>query len=202
MAHRLGSRPARGFAASDGRADRAGPGGCVPPDGGRARRGQRTGGRGMSTVQAVHAPAEVHSRPTVLALARVEARRFALHPLFLFGTGTVVVLAVVQLVQQKRRRGEPHRRGRGDRLPGRGVRLRRGPPADDVDAAYCRPGRDRTARTSAADGGPVPRVPRALRRGVCGHRLHAGHADRSGHPSASRPVPMSRRSAMNPTSRW
>ena len=36
----------------------------------------------MSTVQAVHAPAEVHSRPTVLALARVEARRFALHPLF------------------------------------------------------------------------------------------------------------------------
>ena len=61
----------------------------------------------MSAVAAVQAPAPVHQRPTLLALARVEARRFARHPLFLFGTGTIVVLAVVQLVQQSGGGGSP-----------------------------------------------------------------------------------------------
>jgi len=61
----------------------------------------------MSTVQAVHAPVDVHSRPTVLALARVEARRFARHPLFLLGTGTLMVLAGAQLVQQTGGGGSP-----------------------------------------------------------------------------------------------
>jgi hypothetical protein len=61
----------------------------------------------MSTVSAVHVPDLVRRRSTLLALARVEARRFALHPLFLLGTGTVVVLAVVQLVQQSGGGGSP-----------------------------------------------------------------------------------------------
>jgi hypothetical protein len=61
----------------------------------------------MTAVSAVHAPAVVRHRPTVFALARVEARRFARHPLFLFGTGTVAVLAVIQLVQQSGGGGSP-----------------------------------------------------------------------------------------------
>jgi hypothetical protein len=61
----------------------------------------------MSAVSAVQTPAPVRRRPTLLALARVEARRFARHPLFLFGTGTVAVLAVIQLVQQSGGGGSP-----------------------------------------------------------------------------------------------
>ena len=61
----------------------------------------------MSAVAAVRDPVPVHQGPTLLALASVEARRFARHPLFLFGTGTIVVLAVVQLVQRSGGGGSP-----------------------------------------------------------------------------------------------
>ncbi len=61
----------------------------------------------MSAVSAVEAPAPVRQRPMLFALARVEARRFARHPLFLFGTGTVAVLAVIQLVQKSGGGGSP-----------------------------------------------------------------------------------------------
>lgn len=61
----------------------------------------------MSAVSAVHAPVVVRGRPTLLALARVEARRFALHPLFLFGAASVAVLDVVQLIQRSGGGGSP-----------------------------------------------------------------------------------------------
>lgn len=61
----------------------------------------------MTAVSAVQGPAAVRRRPTVFALARVEARRFARHPLFVFGTGAVAVLAVIQLFQQSGGGGSP-----------------------------------------------------------------------------------------------
>ena len=131
----------------------------------------------MSTVQAVHAPAErartdapcspwLASRPDALPCTRSSCSRPG--PSWSSRSSSCSSRAVAGR--------SPIGRGRGDCLPARGVRLRRGPPVDHVDAAYCRPGRDRATRTSAADGGPVSRLPRALRRGVCGYRLHVDHA--------------------------
>ena len=61
----------------------------------------------MSTVLTTpHVPV-VRPRATLTALARADARRFARHPLFLFGAGTIAVLAVIQLVQQSGGGGSP-----------------------------------------------------------------------------------------------
>jgi hypothetical protein len=52
------------------------------------------------TTTAVPAPAapEVRPIPTVLALARADARRFARHPLFVLGAGLLAILAVAAFI--------------------------------------------------------------------------------------------------------
>lgn len=56
----------------------------------------------MSTVSATRVAPEVRPQPTVLALARVDARRFARHPLFLLAVLSLAGLMVADLVEGER----------------------------------------------------------------------------------------------------
>src|ERR1700712_1362348 len=64
---------------------RAGAGGRLPAAGRRPGTARRCGGPDMSTVVAPRISPPTRSTPTLLALARADARRFARHPLFVFG---------------------------------------------------------------------------------------------------------------------
>ncbi len=170
---RTGQRPGpqRRRPAAVRRAHRAGPRGRLPAAGRRRSPRHRSGGRVMSCRGRILTAIErlpcrrsgAEGWPTLRALARVEAQRFARHPLFLLGVA-ILLIPMVAAVWQQRGRRQPDGRHADHRLPPRRLRLRRRAPADHLAAAHPRPRDDDAGGPAAAHARAVPGLPRPGRR--------------------------------------